>query len=258
MNGLRTAFCDAFLDAVYERAPSGTTLADLAHQPGFVVYRNTIFKACVDALAANFPTVERLTGTPWFRSAAAEYARATPPETVSLLEYGAGFPAFLASLPSTRTLPYLAQVAQLDRLWLACHTAPDDEPLAPAALAQVAPEELGRIVLRPHPSARWMWEPSQPVVSIWKAHREDAARAAAPAWQAEGVLLTRREGAVTTIAIGPGSAALLEACAAGQPLSDAAGAALAAEATLDIANALATLLAADAFVTLSPSGALPC
>jgi hypothetical protein len=245
-------FCDAFLALVYGAAPADPGFAAIAAQPGFAVYRNTVVKACVDALAGNFPAVERLTGTAWFRSAAAEYARAQPPTSVSLLDYGATFPAFLASLPSTRALPYLAQVARLEQLWLQCHAAADEPVLVPAELHRLPPEQLGALVLPPHACARWHWCAELPVVSIWHANRSDDASAPAPEWQGEGLLLTRPGGRVAWRAIGPGTAAFLDACAAGTALAEAAAAAVAAEPALDLASMLASLLDAEAFTTFFP------
>ena len=50
----------------------------LAAQPGFAVYRNTVLRGCVDALAANYPTVATLVGGEWFEAAAGRFARAEP------------------------------------------------------------------------------------------------------------------------------------------------------------------------------------
>ncbi|TFW17442.1 HvfC/BufC N-terminal domain-containing protein, partial [Duganella callida] len=132
MNDLRelAAYQDDFIAAVYGAAPLSGVLAAIAAQPGFAVYRNTILKGCADNLAANFPTVLRLVGEPWFHAAALDYARAAPPVEVSLIDYGHDFPAFLAALAPAAELPYLAGVAQLDRLWLAAHTAADAPTLA--------------------------------------------------------------------------------------------------------------------------------
>jgi membrane-bound lytic murein transglycosylase B len=54
------------------------TVASLARRPGFAVLRNTVRKACVDALQANFPAVTRLVGDEWMRAAAARFAVEPP------------------------------------------------------------------------------------------------------------------------------------------------------------------------------------
>src|SRR5690606_8245365 len=55
-------FQDAFLRALLSGAPApigDATIAGLCGQPGFAVYRNTAIKGCIDALAANYPSVAR-------------------------------------------------------------------------------------------------------------------------------------------------------------------------------------------------------
>jgi hypothetical protein len=54
-----------FAAALLGEATSVTAQA-LAAQPGFAVYRNTVLRGCIDALAANHPTVLALVGADWF------------------------------------------------------------------------------------------------------------------------------------------------------------------------------------------------
>ncbi|MBW8719456.1 MAG: putative DNA-binding domain-containing protein, partial [Variovorax paradoxus] len=80
MNAPRDQFQQAFAQALFappEAAPPAVRV--LAMQPAFAVYRNTVMKACIDALQANFPTVAQLVGEEWFRAAAALYVAADPP-----------------------------------------------------------------------------------------------------------------------------------------------------------------------------------
>jgi hypothetical protein len=253
MSNPATLFCDAFIDAVYGAVPTDPTVCGVLAQPGFTVYRNTIFKACVDALAANYPAVERLAGAAWFREAALDYARGAPPTCVSLIDYGAGFPAFLDDLDSARTLPYLGAVAHIEQMWMGAHTAADQQVLDQAHLARLAPADLGRAVLAPHASARWTWCEAMPVVSIWRANRSPGETAAQPEWRGEGVLFTRPRGAVAALDIGPGAAAFLDACAGGATLQDAAAGALGNEPGLDLAVMLSALLDAGAFRASDPT-----
>ena len=81
------AFQDAFVAAL---AGDGARLSPWlvssdADAPGLAVYRNTIAKGCVDALAANFPTVQSMVGEDWFRAAAALFAYLGDP-LVDLIE----------------------------------------------------------------------------------------------------------------------------------------------------------------------------
>ena len=78
------AFQHAFAHALRNRSGHD---GPLARQPGFAVHRNTVMKGCIDALHANYPAVARLVGDDWFRAAAAECARAHPPNDVRLMLY---------------------------------------------------------------------------------------------------------------------------------------------------------------------------
>ena len=142
-------------------------------------------------------------------------------------------------------------VARLDTLWRASHVAADAPVLAPEALAQYASEDLVTTALRPHPATRWSWFDDLPVATIWTRGRE-AREDEELAWQGEGVLLTRSDGAVRWRSLSRGGCAFLDACARGETLESAAQAALASDLSTDLALLLRQLLQAGAF-TPSPS-----
>jgi hypothetical protein len=218
--------------------------------PAFAVYRNTVLKGCIDALEANYPAVARLVGTEWFRAAAAVYARAQPPYVPMLLEYGAGFAAFLAGFEPAAELPYLPAVARLDRFWSEAHAARDEAPLAAQALAGLPPDLLAGTRLQPHAAARWAWF-DLPAFTIWARQRQDSGPgddAIDVAWQGEGALVARPLDEVRGIALGRAECAFLDACRDGRTLAEAAEAAVAADPGVDLATLLARLLDAGAFM----------
>ncbi|WP_369935472.1 putative DNA-binding domain-containing protein [Xanthomonas tesorieronis] len=241
-------FQDGFALALYGDGDAG----GLTAQPGFRVYRNTVLRACIDALQANFPSVQRLVGEAWFEEVARAYVQRHPPEDVRLLHYGADFDAFLAALPEAGQWPYLPGVAQLDRSWREAHVAADAAILDPRDVAALPPERLARLRVTVHPSVRWHWFEALPVYSIWCAQR-DAAPLSELAWNGEGVVLLRRAGQVSWHALGVGGCALLEACRGGATLHAAAEQAQQAEPTLALADTFAMLLGAGAFSSLDLS-----
>ncbi|WP_369915209.1 putative DNA-binding domain-containing protein [Xanthomonas sp. NCPPB 3005] len=247
MNAL-AQFQDGFARALYGDGDAG----GLAAQPGFRIYRNTVLRACIDALQANFPSVQRLVGAAWFEEAARAYARRCPPDDVRLLNYGGDFDAFLAALPEAGQLPYLPGVAQLDRSWREAHVAADAAVLDPQAVAALPREQLAGARVAVHPSARWHWFEALPVYAIWCAQR-DAAPVPELAWRGEGALLLRHGGQVHRQALGLGGCALLEACRGGATLQAAAARAQQAEPALALADTFATLLRAGAFSSLDLS-----
>ena len=154
MNSELADFQDGFVRALlapHEEVPDN--LRALVEQPGFAVYRNTVLKGCIDALQANYPAVLRLVGEEWFRAAAALHVRAQPPGDARLLLYGMDFPDFLRDFEPAADLPYLSGVALLDRFWTEAHVAAEAVALAPAALAGLSLDQLGDLVLAPHPAA---------------------------------------------------------------------------------------------------------
>lgn len=248
MSGLaafQEQFARALLDA---EAPPGDAVRALCVQPGIAVYRNTVFKACIDALQASYPGVARLVGEEWFRAAAAEFVRANPPRVPMLHEYGEEFPAFVAGLESARELPYLYAVARLDWLWAQCHAARGGEALGAARIAALATADLGDLRLRPHAAARWAWFDEVPARTIWSRNRiADAGEARDMLWRGEGVLLTRPAAAVEWRALERAECRFLDACAEGRMLSEAAAAALQGDPTVDLSAAMARFLDAGAF-----------
>lgn len=247
-------FQNDFLLALYHPDSATTTpatVAALVEQPGFAVYRNTILKGCIDALEANFPVVARLVGSAWFRAAALPYVRAMPPTSVMLMDYGLDFPDFLTDFAPARELPYLADVARLDRCWTEAHMAADAPALDADSLATLTAEALGELQLCPHPATRWAWHPDQPIYALWRANREQVHLDPDLPWVGDGALLTRaaHDGVVRWQAAGPGLCAFLDACAANRALAEAAQAALHAQPDLDLARLLADLIAAGALTT---------
>ncbi|RST56639.1 DNA-binding domain-containing protein [Variovorax sp. MHTC-1] len=246
-------FQDAFAKALF--APqdiADPVLRQLAAQPAFAVYRNTVMKGCVDALEANFPVVARLVGSEWFRAAAALHVAAAPPHDGRLMNYGSGFAEFLHNFEPAAELPYLPGVARLDALWCEAHAAEDAPVLDAAWLARCVPELLATLVLELHPAARWAWFDQQPVYSIWARNRAPGDDEEELVWQGEGALLTRPADTVVWRAITRAGCAFLDACAAGLPLAEAAERALAVDADADLAALLESLLRAGAFTERTP------
>lgn len=240
-------FQDRFAEALLA---DGDADGRLATQPGFAVHRNTVMKGWVDALAANYPSVLRLVGEAFFRTAAVAYARMHPTADPRLWCYGAGYADFLATYAPAAALAYLPGVARLDRYWTEAHGAASAPALDAVTLASLSPAQLAQCRLAPHPSARWAWSAGQPVYTLWRRNREanGSEDSAALDWQGEGAMLLRPGASVTWRSLDAAGCAFMDACAQGQPLGMAAAAAVAADTHADIAALLAVLLQDGAFI----------
>lgn len=251
---MHDAFFDRFLDAV---AGTPDVLAPwcprAAAEAGLAVYRNTAAKGCVDALVAQFPTVERVVGPAWLAAAARAHAATHPPRNASLLAYGRDFPTWLAAFPPAADMPYLSGLAQLDWLWTCAHLAADAAPLEPARLTTLAPDAFATHGLILHPAAQIAaFGDSTP--SLWRALQPPGDPPAllelddAP----EGLLFARPHLETTAHVISAGAVAFLLACREAQSLAEAGQAALLAEPAVDLSRMFAALLAAGAFTSLRP------
>ncbi|MBC3452659.1 putative DNA-binding domain-containing protein [Pseudomonas mosselii] len=242
-------FQNAFTDALYQRpAPE---LAALTAQSAFAVYRNTVLAGCVEALRANFSSVETLVGQQWMHDAAAEYARQSPPCDVRMIRYGAAFPAFLEALQPVHGLCYLADVARLDFAWCEAFSADDDPWLRLADLAGMTASDLEHSQLSPRSGVRWHWFDQHPVYSLWQHGRDGRPWPEDQPWVAEGALLSGDREGVVHQPLSLGGCIFLDACAAGYPLDKASQLALHAQPNLDFSDLLGRLLNARALRPLA-------
>lgn len=223
----------------------------------FRIYRNNVRHALAGALAAAYPAVARLVGDAFFRAMAHEYARTNLPRERTLVLYGDAFPDFVAGYPAAVSLPYLADVAWLERSVLEALHAADAPPLDPARLLDIgAGADMLRFV--PHPAARLVISPF-PVAALWRANR-DTASAAGPQTlrmrpEGCGVLVTRPKQAVEVAELEPSVTGFAAALLAGHALGHATNIALRADPNFDLADAARTLLVAGAFAETSPGTA---
>lgn len=163
--------------------------------PALAVYRNTAALGAVTAITDNFPTVTAIIGADAMRGLAAEFTSELPPDSPILARYGGEFPDWLEAHPIGEELPYLADVARIDRLRTEAHLAADAPEFGLEDLARLTAEEWTRCRVTLHPATRVGWY-TVPAPSIWVAHPFSDDAEIAPDWHAEGILVTRSEGAV--------------------------------------------------------------
>jgi hypothetical protein len=242
------AFQDAFAAALAERTavPIAAWLPDDAAEPaGLAVYRNTIAKGCVDALAANFPTVASLVGEEWFNAAAALFARQHPPRRAALLAYGEGFADWLERFPPAAGLPYLPAVARLDRLWTTVLFAPEAEPLGAEAFA-IDPQALAAARATLHPSLACAGFDSG-LPGLWLAARQPDPGEMELRPESQAILIVRPADAVHSRLLDAAGLAFLTAVRDGAALGEAIIAAARADPLADLASLFAALIADGVF-----------
>lgn len=243
------AFAAALLDPARAAPTAVAGPRGKAARKRYDVYRNNVTVSLVNALAAAFPATLRITGPDFFRAMARFHVRTAPPASPLLFEYGHGFPDFIERYEYAAPMPWLADVARIERAWLDAYHAADAAPLASQTLAAVPPERLAEMVLTQHPAARIV-RSSFSAVTIFAANRSDGPVGRIEAAEPEDALVTRPHLEVAVRRLPDGGAVFLESLVEGRPFGAAAAAALAASPCFDLAANIAGLLAAGAFIEI--------
>jgi hypothetical protein len=215
------------------------------------VYRNNVTVSLIDALVAIYPAVQRITGAEFFRAMARFHVRATPPTSPLLFEYGRDFPAFIESYEYAQDMPWLADVARIERAWLDAYHAADARPLPAATLAEVPSDRLGDIIFRAHPTTRIV-RSAYPAVAIFAMNRADGPVTSLKSSAAEDALVTRADMEVEVRLLPPGNATFLASLIEGETLAEAASKALDETSSFDLSASIAGMIEAGVFTRLQP------
>jgi hypothetical protein len=240
------AFAAALIDAGRETPAVVAGPNGKAANKRYNVYRNNVTASLIEALAAIYPAVQRITGVEFFRAMARFHIRATPPISPLLFEYGCDFPAFVETYEYARAMPWLADVARVERAWLDAYHAADAEPLSAESLGSFAPERLAEVVFVAHPATRIVRSRFS-VATIFAANRGEAPVDQIDASVPEDALITRPDLDVVVRHLRPGGAVFLTSLIAGRSFGEAAALALDASPAFDIASHIAGMIEAGAF-----------
>ena len=217
------------------------------------VYRNGFLRACIEALRASYPSVERLTGEVRFPALARPYVEAHPPRVASLVEYGDGFPRYLEDTRDAHRLDYLASFAALDRAWTEVYFSEDDrieahglpgrpEASRPPGGSPGDTEALMGLRGRLSPWVRLV-SLEHCMLDAWRRLREGGlGRRVEVRRVSQHVLIWRSGSQMRYRELAPPEHTFIAGVAAGRPCGEAADAALDGDAELDLAATFAALL----------------
>lgn len=207
--------------------------------------------AAIAALKAHYPIVARIVGLERFSELAAGFAAEISAEVSPLASWARRLPEWIARQNVGRILPHLANVAQIDRLWGEAQGADDERPFARDAIAAMTASQWSRSRLWPHPAARFGWF-ATPAPSVWLAHFDPASAEDRLEWKAEGILITRPDGALQARRIGPAVHRILSGLRIGETIGGASSAAHALYPEADITGAVDAIVDSGALAALRP------
>lgn len=212
-----SAFSKALLDP--EMAlPEGIVGPDGKPAPKrFGVYRNNVTVSLIEALKATFPAVCSLVGDEFFKMMARTYLRSHPADSAVMLEYGRGFANFISSFTPAQSLPFLGDVARVDRAWLDAYHAADAEPLNPERLSGLSDGQLGKVRFEFHPAAKLI-RSDYPIYDLWMAGKNDQANAQIDPGRVQNIAISRPSYEINTFKVSPASGLFIHSLMQGEAL----------------------------------------
>ena len=191
------------------------------------VYNGGYLSRLVEVLQGDFGAVQHVLGEREFQQLVARYLVSFPSRHPNLNQLGRNLPAFLRR---QQKLPQRAFLTELATLELACafaFDAPEFEPLATDALADVPQERWPGARFTPNPSLQLFAFrfPVDQFYQPWKEGRAEAVPAARRSWLA----VYRKQDRVWRQRLTRSAHAVLEALVDGRSLGEALGQAAAGE-----------------------------
>ncbi|AHL32590.1 hypothetical protein CD58_06670 [Pseudomonas brassicacearum] len=187
----------------------------------FAVYRNNVLSSLINALADNYPVGVKLVGEEFFRGMAGVYVQSAAPHSPIMSDYGADFADFIERFEPAASVPYLADVARLERLYVEAGHAADAQPMSQERVVEAlsSPALAAHLKIVFHPSLRLLQSPFA-VVAIWAAHQQTPVVPFEP-FPAQNALVLRNGLDVEVFAISDGAHAFITALQQGLPLTAA-------------------------------------
>ncbi len=236
------------------RRPRRGSVADRWH-----VYAHGYIARIVEAVGLEYAAIRRILGAEAFEALLTRYLGVFPPRSFDLARIGDRLPAFLEFDRATVDLPFLPDLARLERTIAESFVAADATAARWEELRRRAPEELLALRFGLLPGValvRSAW----PLDELWacRFEEDDDAISIALEGRASNVLVFRRDGRVRVESIGETEAALIEAASCGDAtlpdLQELTGAGSDAGDLTRLVEAFRALAERDVFVIKRSTG----
>jgi hypothetical protein len=193
----------------------------------FQIYRNNFWISTEAALADIYPVLQRLVGSTFFSFMVDRFLRMHPPGEGDLQQLGTALPDFLPSFKAAAELPYLADVARLERAYHQVFHATEVTSIDPGLLAGQSPQRIMGLQFRLADGCRLVCSPF-PIFRIWRINQDGYTGESQIdlATGGEAVLVIHSEFEVEMRHLAPVESSLLSHLQAGRNLGEAARATL--------------------------------
>jgi hypothetical protein len=149
---------------VFAEPPSGT-VEDRWH-----VYAHGYLTRLAETLESDYPTVRRILGAEPFEDLVERYLETFPPRSFDLGRAGDRLPEFLETDPLSAGLPFLPDLALLERALAEAFVAEDAVPLTWSDVQALDPEGVAGLPLVLSPGTKLIRSP-WPLGEIWESRR---------------------------------------------------------------------------------------
>jgi hypothetical protein len=202
------------------------------------IYRNNLCEGFRNALALEFPVIERLVGQDYFRQLALSFLAEHPSRAGDLHPIGEPFAQFLRLRFENTHYAYLPDVATLEWAYQQSLVAADAPSFDPAALRDIPQNAYAQLRFTLHPACELV-RSSYPVVWIWAVNQPDAGDEVVDLSSgADFVLIRRAAEGVEMRRIAAADFAILDAFSHGATLANALEIACALAPDFDLGEAL--------------------
>jgi len=146
-------------------------------------------------------------------------------------------------------MPWLADVARIERAWMDAYHAADRSVLPMQALTDIPATQLGDLYFTPHPASRIV-RSAYPAVAIFAMNRRSDPPEPLCANEPENALITRPDQEVIVSTLPAGAATFLSSLIEGESLGIAAAAAFDAAPSFDLPANLSGMISSGVFTAL--------
>jgi hypothetical protein len=211
----------------------------------FDVYRNNVIVSLIAALAETFDVTRQLVGDEFFAAMARQFIVEHPPRSPVLSDYGDEFAGFIESFSPAGSVPYLADVARLERARVRAYHAADAESLTSGEIATLLsnPTALAESRIAFQPSMQVIASDFA-IVSLWAAHHGHGDIAQIDPCVPEAAIVLREDDDAAVIPVPQASAVFFRRLSDGATLAQAA----ALDQPFDLAASLGILIRHRALV----------
>ncbi len=167
-----------FIAAIFDRKQR-TGAAALVREHGELdalqrvgIYRNSVHGILLQYFGSLFEVTQQLVGERFFAQLSDEFVDHSPPTRPFLAEYGEGFPAFMRQHASLQSMPWLADVAQLE--W-ARHQAWNavNQPASDFTKIATLDEEKQLTLCFQIPQSAQLLQSPYAIHQVWGAHQPE-------------------------------------------------------------------------------------